>query len=1552
MHSKLHPILLVLALAVMPALLPAQKAAPLTVTRGPLVAPPALPENAFVVHDVLESVSVPLEGWKVVWPGMEAGKEKEVTSGIAIHQTNVVVRGALLPALRIVCTRGSFQSPQPVIELDWAFNAMTHNLFSFLGKVDVDEGLLPLTGDSQGINTGWFSSAFNRYFDTFGVAADDGHYQWSAAGVPTTHFHFHDFPETRGEDGYADFIWDMRYQDHTGNKGFALDRARALRFHYDTRKIPEGKRVVITIAQPRLTSGAHMVFAEPERYAAWTNFVANYTPDYSDSTAHYGPPETGRIARPIRITENGKARAEIVVDYSEAIRIENFFTDKSKWRMELKAARGHEVPVARRATHELVTWMKKLTGAELPVVLAPTAAKNVKIFLGATFAKPHFAADLAALTAGPTTDGYAIRVKNGNIYIFGARPAGTLFGVCAFIENNSDLIWAVSDAHFGTVYTERPTLDVVWADVLEVPAFIQRGCSGDENWRVRNSMNFPGSADAGMFATHGGHFLCPQYYDNAEGLKKFNAMINGKRPEKWSEYYCLACLEDPEFIKHSLEVVPNVKHMRYSCPRGVQLMGTDDNYGVCECPLCTRPYTNAAGRVISPETDYLAHYGIWFYRYLNKVDDAIQKVWPGFVTSTYAYFFAAPYPGIPVNKTISPQLCLYVRKSMNEPVFAPANQHWWKHYNDWARHTDQLMHYDYYNLGFILKPHADVHKFDLQAQRDIGYLRNYSEGFSSNEYLGAAGERWVMARLKWNPDQDTEQLHRRFNRRTYREAAPWMDKFRGTIREAVYKHGNRSWEFEETHDMARIFLDLGITQTLKGYLDEALKAARHPSSRALIERAVADFEHYAVQFKAERDFPSRAMNKQAAEDAKAAVDPTVVAFRQQRDARTFDGKTAIWRSLGSNNHFDLVAPAAKAAESEVVFLFAVDEGAFALNGAPAVSFRNEKNEETACQYAWKDNRDGTWSATVRYPADAGDKCAFRFRFTPTEPKINWDGTVAFKLLDVTLAKRGGGTLAAPALPLANDAGFKALLDNLKTNGIDRLATAATNAANATVRLASAVGAAPRHGFETFVDINVGKMKPCGALWSASLQRVIDRRIRDKEYAAAIPLLREQMAFIKPDGNAEWDYQPLEKLVFCLGMTGAAGEADKLVADLTAGLEAESAARFQILRSVVSGLARSGNHDPAIAHFKTAMADRRIDDGIRVRFMNENFFQRLIESPRSFPVDRIVAFIREYADDWSKQHGWTPEMARWGFNGRFSPVADYYVRHKGDYASAARIWEIAATWDGPQTPVLLRHKVYSAAKDFMRKQLGNLQGDLDRKSAEYDRRAAAVEAANEAGKAAAQKAAADAKAARDEAQARFNRCKAATDPTVDRWVRSLRAVSAEGPAARDRGGALLDLVTEEWDTRNHAARQADIDKVFMDEYQHPDVRKRAALMIPRLYSQPASTNWVALADHVARAVESGDWSNNGRNSYFRGRNVDNRLDVVESVARNMLAQNQNAVAKGFLERTAAAMGYYAGYTHENEPGTGEKDYKARTDRLEALMKPCGATRPPAPAGRRQ
>ena len=68
-------------------------------------------------------------------------------------------------------------------------------------------------------------------------------------------------------------------------------------------------------------------------------------------------------------------------------------------------------------------------------------------------------------------------------------------------------------------------------------------------------------------------------------------------------------------------------------------------------------------------------------------------------------------------------------------------------------------------------PKAECAKFDVMAKRDIGALSFYAEG-DCGMSISTANQRWCMARLMWDPDLDVEQLHRAFNCRAYREAAP------------------------------------------------------------------------------------------------------------------------------------------------------------------------------------------------------------------------------------------------------------------------------------------------------------------------------------------------------------------------------------------------------------------------------------------------------------------------------------------------------------------------------------------------------------------------------------------------------------------------------------------------------------------------------------------------------------------------------------------------------------------------------------------------------------
>ena len=845
-----------------------------SVTKGVKCEAPSFDLMPYTVSGELSAIQIPNDGWKIDWPSDEYKPETNSVPGIKIVSTNVIIRGAVKPAIVLELTRGTFSGNcHPVVSLDFPVNFDEYNVWSFAAKIEVPEGCGPLIHGSRSM-TGWSGATISRYFDNFGISAYDGVvFPWVSCGVFATDFKNHHYPATRTHDGFLEFRWDVPHEERSGFKGFVHDRAKKLQYYYDTRKIPEGKTVRITIADMKLVKGAHLKFDEPEMYAEWLDYVKNYKPDYSDSSEYLNPPKTGRVGLldRVQLVKDGKALGEIVVDVSPSVYLDNYFPS-NRWIYEVKQTRGFEISQMRNAAYEMQRWLKVITGADFPVLSKPSDKKNAKIFLGPGYAKdlPTFKEDIEFLaqddkphSTSPAfrggIDGFAVRVKDGNVYIYGAHPMGTANGVHAFFENNTDIIWAVAGDENGTIFTPTKDLTVVWGDAIEKPHFILRGWQGgNRDWQKCNRSNYYLDRNEYGFNRSGGHYLSPMYYDKAEGLQRFSAVVDGKRVIPWSEYEALCCLADPEFIKHSSETVPTVGEIVYS-GNNTCVFGVDDNYGVCECPLCTKPIKTLDGRTITPKNNYEEYYGAWFYDYINRLDDMIQKVRPGFMTSTYAYFFARNKPPIKVNKTITPLLCTYYRKGYNIPVFAPANQGWWKTYKDWIAHSKELFMYDYYGLGFVGQPLAEVFKFDLIAQRKIGYLKNSTEGFGSTEYIGVADERWCINRLEWNTDYDPEQLHRYFNRRTYREAAPYMDKFRGIIRENWFKRNRAVNHLHDSREIACMVKEFGLEHELRDCLNKAMDAVKNPKSRVLLQKFIADWDYFMHCDKWQRRWPSRGM---------------------------------------------------------------------------------------------------------------------------------------------------------------------------------------------------------------------------------------------------------------------------------------------------------------------------------------------------------------------------------------------------------------------------------------------------------------------------------------------------------------------------------------------------------------------------------------------------------------------------------------------------------------------------------------------------------------------
>lgn len=715
-------------------------------------------------------------------------------------------------------------------------------------------------------------------------------------------------------------------------------------------------------------SGLLQAFDKNAEWESWQKFAATYEGNYSDSSEYLAPPKEGRLAKPVRLCENGEALAEIVVDLTDAINIENYYPDETKRPLALRWQTGYEKECAKSAAFELRDLLKMITGADFKVVTKPTGEKKTRIFLGAPFAKSHFPDDIKALSSAATFDGFAVREKDGDIYIFGATPPGTLYGAIRFIENNTDLIIA-APGRAGMIYTKSPNLDAVWGDARIIPDFRVRGYQGgDREWKMRNGLNFfeKEGESQGFFALYGGHYLCPQYYDYATGLRKWNSMNNkGERAKTWDEYRDHACLSDPEFLKHAIETVPGTGSFMYSMPY-VTVIGMDDNPSVCHCEKCKAPITAEDGTVLTPEKDKEDFWSAWFYTYLNKVDDEIQKRCPGYTTSTFAYFFAKTYPKIKVNKTIVPWLCTYWRGDFKVPVFAPKHEIWQRCYEGWAAHTGDLMLYDYYGLSIGGAPYAEVYQRELRYQKSLGFLATSTEGFMKGDDLGTMDDRWCMARLAWNSEEDVEELHRYFTRRAYREAAPYMHRIRGMIRKAYYP--------SKEDELKKVIEEAELAQPIMDELAKAQEAVKHPGAARLVKRAAAEW--------------GRFLGVTRPKEGEIAFERIMAIKENKWDVKTNqDGDPCFIQDLSRDSGSTIALPKGIFNDRLVTAVLTAGPGYFETCGIPIPGVAlNEKGKIDECEYTSKAAGENRIEITFRIPE--GTTPAF-FSLMPDRPRAGW-----------------------------------------------------------------------------------------------------------------------------------------------------------------------------------------------------------------------------------------------------------------------------------------------------------------------------------------------------------------------------------------------------------------------------------------------------------------------------------------------------------------------------------------------------------------------------------
>lgn len=523
-------------------------------------------------------------------------------------------------------------------------------------------------------------------------------------------------------------------------------------------------------------------------------------------------------------------------------------------------------PGERFAAQELQTWIGKMTGRFIAVETPRSeGAAGAKIFVGADFARRRFAADFKAIGR---TDGFAVRTAETNglecVFAFGAEPKGTLHAAYALLERNSDIIWPRPDPRIGAVYSTCGEFAVTNADFREVPKTKIRdwqwnyagrsGAPHESLWGARNRLNRNGNAEGPLASSYvgagKGHGI--QQYANPE--KNFARHpewfpeIGGRRTTVGGQL----CMTAPGLTE---EIYANVTNDIACAFRGVPPsrvkisyynLTCADNHAICECSRCLAPLDCGNGAKIS--IDDPAFRSAQYYALINKIARLLAKSHPRVTIGTYAYALTRHVPPFRLEPNVSVELCLTghdERASLGDRDRNDAGRKWTEQWSDkcrdlwirtycgWSGRNYRAIEYGYALSGrYAAGLKNPVTQFSAELKRDA------AEHYGSEVWDSSGMSYWIISRLWWDPFQDVETLRRMYIERTYREAAPAMQRFFDLFRDA-YKIDNMPATYRITGPafMTRHYLyETGVGQKLLSLLDEAHATARHPVSREIIGR--------------------------------------------------------------------------------------------------------------------------------------------------------------------------------------------------------------------------------------------------------------------------------------------------------------------------------------------------------------------------------------------------------------------------------------------------------------------------------------------------------------------------------------------------------------------------------------------------------------------------------------------------------------------------------------------------------------------------------------------
>jgi len=397
------------------------------------------------------------------------------------------------------------------------------------------------------------------------------------------------------------------------------------------------------------------------------------------------------------------------------------------------------------AASELQHWMKEISGIEIPIGDIEKEYLGPQIIVGYNdLVRQKTGADAPA----DLDESFRYFNKGADIFIYGGKMRGTMYGVMSFLENEFGCRWYTSAV---TIIPHKDSFVFDWFDHSETPGVRVRNElyfeALDPIWFTRNKMNGgmgfrqqPGGVEC-YWGVHTFYQLMPPsefFADHPE----YYGLIKGKRISDYTQL----CLSNPDVLKIITERIRKI--MRENPEYLIYDISQNDWDDPCQCENCQAIVKKEGG-----ESGIV----IWF---VNQVAEAIEKEFPDKFIGTLAYRYTRTPP-----KYIKPRSNVVVRLCSVECCFAhdfktcPENQSFLRDLEAWSAIAPHLYIWDYVVnfIHYIMPfPNFKVLQSNIQTFREnkiIGIMEqgNQEKGGEFSELRAH-----LISKLLWNPDCNVE----------------------------------------------------------------------------------------------------------------------------------------------------------------------------------------------------------------------------------------------------------------------------------------------------------------------------------------------------------------------------------------------------------------------------------------------------------------------------------------------------------------------------------------------------------------------------------------------------------------------------------------------------------------------------------------------------------------------------------------------------------------------------------------------------------------------------